>query len=136
MGCKWATNHDSTVFGQEVRPYFLPGSTLVTLIVFSLSVPKKQEVHLYSLESTGGYGYVCHSGLSFALQPLQSMSGNKMDDLRWSSPANSKQISLSIEAPLNSGTSCMVWDANGPQITTVLFSDKRCVHTSCQDRLL
>ena len=31
-----------------------------------------------------GYGYVRHSGLSFALQPPQSMSGNKMDDLRWS----------------------------------------------------
>ena len=26
---KWATTHDSTLFGQEVRPYFLPGSTLV-----------------------------------------------------------------------------------------------------------
>ena len=34
-----------------------------------------------------GYGYVRHSGLSFALQPPQS-----------------------IEAPLNSGTSCMVRD--------------------------
>ena len=55
-------------------------------------------------------GYVCHLGLSFALQPPQSTSGNKMDDLRWSSPANSKQISISIEAPLNSGTSCMVRD--------------------------
>ena len=26
---KWATTHDSTLFGQEVRPYFPPGSTLV-----------------------------------------------------------------------------------------------------------
>ena len=26
---KWATTHNSTLFGQEVRPYFLPGSTLV-----------------------------------------------------------------------------------------------------------
>ena len=26
---KWATTHDSTVFGQEVRPYFPRGSTLV-----------------------------------------------------------------------------------------------------------
>ena len=26
---KWATTHDSTLFGQEVHPYFLPGSTLV-----------------------------------------------------------------------------------------------------------
>ena len=26
---KWATNHDSTLFGQEVCPYFPPGSTLV-----------------------------------------------------------------------------------------------------------
>ena len=25
---KWATTHDSTLFGQEVRPYFPPGSTL------------------------------------------------------------------------------------------------------------
>ena len=27
--CKWATTHDSTIFGQEVHPYFPPGSTLV-----------------------------------------------------------------------------------------------------------
>ena len=26
---KWVTTHDSTLFGQEVRPYFPPGSTLV-----------------------------------------------------------------------------------------------------------
>ena len=26
---KWATTHDSTLFRQEVRPYFPPGSTLV-----------------------------------------------------------------------------------------------------------
>ena len=26
---KWATTHDSTLLGQEVCPYFLPGSTLV-----------------------------------------------------------------------------------------------------------
>ena len=26
---KWTTTHDSTLFGQEVRPYFPPGSTLV-----------------------------------------------------------------------------------------------------------
>ena len=26
---KWATTHDSILFGQEVRPYFPPGSTLV-----------------------------------------------------------------------------------------------------------
>ena len=26
---KWATTHDSTLFAQEVCPYFLPGSTLV-----------------------------------------------------------------------------------------------------------
>ena len=26
---KWATTHDSTLFGQKVRPYFLPGSTSV-----------------------------------------------------------------------------------------------------------
>ena len=26
---KWATTHDSTLFGQEVSPYFPPGSTLV-----------------------------------------------------------------------------------------------------------
>ena len=47
-------------------------------------------------------------------------------------PANSKQISQ--EAPLNSGTSRMVRD--GPQLKTVPFSDKRCVRTSRQDRLL
>ena len=29
LGGKWATTHDSTLFGQEVRPYFPPGSTLV-----------------------------------------------------------------------------------------------------------
>ena len=50
----WATTHDSTLFGQEVRPYFPPGSTLVfDLIVFSLSVPKQQEVHPNSSERTG-----------------------------------------------------------------------------------
>ena len=26
---KWATTHDSTLYGQEVHPYFPPGSTLV-----------------------------------------------------------------------------------------------------------
>ena len=26
---KWATTHDSTLFGPEVHPYFPPGSTLV-----------------------------------------------------------------------------------------------------------
>ena len=26
---KWATTHNSTLFGQEVHPYFLPGSSLV-----------------------------------------------------------------------------------------------------------
>ena len=57
-----------------------------------------------------GYGYVRHLGLSFALQPPQSMSGNKMDDPRWAPHANSKQISISIEASLSSGTSCMVRD--------------------------
>ena len=32
----------------------------------------------------------------------------------------------------------MVWDGkiNGPQLTTVPYSDQRCVHTSRQDRLL
>ena len=50
--------------------------------------------------------------------------------------ANSKQISMSIEAPLNSGTSCMVRMANGPQLTTLPFWDQRCVHASRQDRPL
>ena len=51
---KWATTHDSTLFGQEVHPYFPPGSTLVfDTIVFSLSVPKQQEVHPHSSERTG-----------------------------------------------------------------------------------
>ena len=59
-----------------------------------------------------GYGYVRHSGLSFALQPPQIMSGNKWTIRDRALPANSKQISLSIEAPLNSGTSCMVRDGN------------------------
>ena len=48
-----------------------------------------------------GYGYVRHSGLSFALQ--WTIRDRAL-------PTNSKQISLSIEAPLNSGTSCMVRD--------------------------
>ena len=52
------------------------------------------------------------------------------------SPANSRQISISTEEPLNSGTSCMYGMAKGPQLTTVPFSDRRCIHTSCQDRLL
>ena len=42
---KWAITHDSTLVGQEVRPYFPPGSTLVfDTDCFSLSVPKQQEV--------------------------------------------------------------------------------------------
>ena len=55
---KWATTHDSTIFGLEVRPYFPPGSTLVldtdcflqcckALLVF-----KQQEVHPNSSGST------------------------------------------------------------------------------------
>ena len=51
---KWATTHDSTLFGQEVCPYFLPRSTLMfDTIVFSLSVPKQQEIHPNSSERTG-----------------------------------------------------------------------------------
>ena len=50
---KWATTHDSTLFGQEVRPYFPPGSTLVFDTDFSLTVPKQQEVHPHSSERTG-----------------------------------------------------------------------------------
>ena len=51
-------------------------------------------------------------------------------------PVNSKQISLSIEAPLNSGTSCMVWDDKWATTHDSTLSDKRCVHTSRQDQLL
>ena len=53
-------------------------------------------------------------------------------------PTNSKQICLSIEAPLRGLHGTIAWYemANGPQLTTVPFSDKRCVHTSHQDRLL
>ena len=51
---KWAITHDSTLVGQEVRPYFPPGSTLVfDTDCFSLSVPKQQEVYPHSLECTG-----------------------------------------------------------------------------------
>ena len=52
---KWATTHDSTLFGREVRPYTSRQDRLLclTLIVFSLSVPKQQEVHPHSSERTG-----------------------------------------------------------------------------------
>ena len=57
-----------------------------------------------------GYGYVRHSGLSFALQHRKACWETKWTIRDRALPANSKQISLSIEAPLNSGTSCMVRD--------------------------
>ena len=51
---KWATTQDSTLFGQEVRPYFPPGSTLVfDTDCFLTSVPKQQEVYPNSSGSTG-----------------------------------------------------------------------------------
>ena len=51
---KWATTHDSTLFGQEVRLYFPPGSTLVfDTDWFLASLPKQQEVHPNSSERTG-----------------------------------------------------------------------------------
>ena len=53
---KWATTHDSTLFGQEVRPYFPPGSTLVfdtdCFLAFGAKL-KHQEVHPNSSERTG-----------------------------------------------------------------------------------
>ena len=48
--------------------------------------------------------------------------------------ASSKQICISIEAPRGLRAWCGM--ANGPQLTTVPFSDQRCVHTSRQDQLL
>ena len=74
-----------------------------------------------------GYGYVRHSGLSFALQPPKACRETKWTIRDRALPANSKQISLSIEAPLNSGTSCMVWD--GKWATThdsTLFGQEVC----------
>ena len=56
---KWATTHNSTLFRQEVRPYFLPGSTLVfdtdcfPQCLKALSVPKQQKVHPKSSGITG-----------------------------------------------------------------------------------
>ena len=49
---KWATTHDSTLFGQEVRPSRQDRLLCLTLIFFSLSVPKEQEVHPNSSGST------------------------------------------------------------------------------------
>ena len=50
-------------------------------------------------------------------------------------PTNSKQISLSKHL-LIQGLRAWYGMANGPQLTTVTYSDKRCVHASRQDRLL
>ena len=51
---KWATTHDSTLFGQEVRPYFPPGSTLVfDTDCFLTFGAKTTEVHPHSSERTG-----------------------------------------------------------------------------------
>ena len=52
---KWATTHDSTLFGQEGCTHTSRQDRLLclTLIVFSLSVPKQQEVHPNSSERTG-----------------------------------------------------------------------------------
>ena len=50
---KWATTHDSTLFGQELRPYFPPGSTLVfDTDCFLTFGAKQQEVHPHSSERT------------------------------------------------------------------------------------
>ena len=52
-------------------------------------------------------------------------------------PGNSKQISIRIEAPLNSGTLCMVREGKWAKThDSIPFSDQRCVHTSRQDRPL
>ena len=50
---KWATTHDSTLFGQVVHPYFPPGSTLVFDTDCFLTFCEVQEVHPNSLGSTG-----------------------------------------------------------------------------------
>ena len=55
---KWATTHNSTLFGPEVHPYFLPGLTLVFDTDCFLKgwkaplVPKQLEVHPNSSGST------------------------------------------------------------------------------------
>ena len=51
-------------------------------------------------------------------------------------PANSKQISIRIEDLLIRGLCAWYRMANGPQLRTVPFLDKRCIHTSRKDRLL
>ena len=60
--------------------------------------------------SFNGYGYVSHSGLSFALNHRKVCRETKWMICDRALPTNSKQISLSIEARLNSGTLCMVQD--------------------------
>ena len=57
-----------------------------------------------------GYGYVRHSGLPFPCNHRKACRETKWTIRDRTLPTNSKQISLSIEAPLNSGTSCMVQD--------------------------
>ena len=51
---KWATTHDSTLFRQEVRPYFPPGSTLVfdTDHFLTFGAKTTREVHPNSSGST------------------------------------------------------------------------------------
>ena len=51
-------------------------------------------------------------------------------------PANSKQISKSIEARFNSGTSCVAWDGKWATTHDSTLFGPEVSHTSCQDRLL
>ena len=45
-------------------------------------------------------------------------------------------VNLHLPGTVIQGLRAWYGMANGPQLTTVPFSDKRCVHTSRQDRLL
>ena len=85
-----------------------------------------------------GYSYVHHSGLSFALQPPQRCQETKWTISDRALPANSKQISLSIEAPLNSGnagfaiflaaTPSVLLRNSGPGLKLTQITGVSCVH--------
>ena len=73
------------------------------------------------------YSYVCHSGLSLPSNHRKACRETKWMICDRAPLASSKQISVSIEAPLNLGTSCMVWD--GKWATThgsTLFGTEVC----------
>ena len=60
--------------------------------------------------SFSAYGYVRHSAYLLPCNHRKSCRETKWTIRDRAPLASSKQICISTEAPINSGTSCMVWD--------------------------